>query len=51
MKHYTEYIWFHTGKQREFINITGTVQDIVQKSGVDEGMVLVSAMHLSLIHI
>lgn len=47
MKHYTEYLWFHTGKQREFINITGTVQNIVEKSGVDEGMVLVSAMHIT----
>ena len=47
MKHYTEYLWFNTGKQREFINITDTVQEIVHKSGIEEGMVLVSAMHIT----
>lgn len=47
MKHYTEYLWFNTGKQREFINITDTVEKIVQKSDVDDGMVLVSAMHIT----
>ncbi|MDZ4859900.1 MAG: secondary thiamine-phosphate synthase enzyme YjbQ [Candidatus Hydrogenedentes bacterium] len=43
----TEYLWFNTKKHREYINITDTVQDIVSKSGVQEGMVLVSAMHIT----
>jgi secondary thiamine-phosphate synthase enzyme len=47
MKSYTEYLWFSTKKQREYINITETVQEIVAKSGVKEGMVLVSAMHIT----
>jgi len=47
MKHYTEYLWFNTGKQREFINITGTVDQIVKNSGITEGFVLVSAMHIT----
>ena len=47
MKFATEYLWFNTKKHREYINITGTVKEIVRKSGVQEGMVLVSAMHIT----
>lgn len=47
MKTSTEYLWFSTSKHREYVNITGKVQEIVTKSGVHEGMVLVSAMHIT----
>jgi len=47
MKFATEYLWFNTSKKREYINITSKVQEVVQKSGVQEGMVLVSAMHIT----
>jgi secondary thiamine-phosphate synthase enzyme len=47
VKFFTEYLWFNTQKHREYINITGTVQDIVDRSGIKEGMVLVSAMHIT----
>ncbi|MEK7249931.1 MAG: secondary thiamine-phosphate synthase enzyme YjbQ [Bacteroidota bacterium] len=47
MKSCTEYLWFNTKKHREYINITGRVRDIVEKSGVKEGMALVSAMHIT----
>jgi secondary thiamine-phosphate synthase enzyme len=47
MKFATEYLWFNTKKHREYINITGQVEEIVRKSGVQEGMVLVSAMHIT----
>lgn len=47
MKFATEYLWFCTERQREYINITDEVQDIVRKSGIQEGMVLVSAMHIT----
>jgi len=47
MKFYTDYLWFNTSKHREFINISSEVEDAVQKSGVKEGMVLVSAMHIT----
>lgn len=47
MKFATEYLWFNTQKHREYINITDEVQDIVTQSGVQEGMVLVSAMHIT----
>jgi secondary thiamine-phosphate synthase enzyme len=47
MKSHTEYIWFNTKKHREYINITPQVEEILAKSGIQEGMVLVSAMHIT----
>lgn len=47
MKFHTEYLWFNTKKRREYINITHEVENAVMKSGVKEGMVLVSAMHIT----
>ncbi|HLX13388.1 MAG TPA: secondary thiamine-phosphate synthase enzyme YjbQ [Bacteroidota bacterium] len=47
MKHLTEYLWFETRKQREYINITPQVEELVGRSGVQDGMVLVSAMHIT----
>ncbi|MBP8128566.1 MAG: secondary thiamine-phosphate synthase enzyme YjbQ [Candidatus Hydrogenedentes bacterium] len=47
MKFTTEYLEFHTRKHREYINITDKVEAAVGKSGVREGMVLVSAMHIT----
>ena len=47
MKFHTEYMWFNTKSKREWINITSDVESAVQKSGIEEGMVLVSAMHIT----
>lgn len=47
MRFATEYLWFNTEHAREYINITEKVEGIVRKSGVKEGMVLVSAMHIT----
>ena len=47
MKAYTEYLTFNTRKRRELIRITDTVKEAVRKSGVKEGLCLVSAMHLT----
>ncbi len=47
MKTATSYLWFNTKSHREYINITGQVEEIVRTSGVQEGMVLVSAMHIT----
>ncbi len=47
MKTATEYLWFQTKQHREYINISRQVQDIVSRSGILEGMVLVSAMHIT----
>ena len=44
---HTHYLWFNTAKHREYINITREVEDVVRKSGVQDGMVLVSAMHIT----
>jgi len=47
MKTFTEYLFFNTRERQEFIRITDEVQRIVETSGVQEGMVLVSAMHIT----
>jgi len=44
---HTDYLWFHTKKRREVIRITDEVSAIVSTSGVREGLVLVSAMHIT----
>ena len=47
MKVLTEYLWFNTKKRQEFVRITDEVARVVEKSGVAEGLVLVSAMHIT----
>jgi secondary thiamine-phosphate synthase enzyme len=47
MKFHTEYSTFHTRKHREYIHITPQIEAITKKSGIKEGMVLVSAMHIT----
>ena len=47
MKFLTEHLAFSTDKRREFINITPTVEALVEKSGVKEGLCLVNAMHIT----
>jgi secondary thiamine-phosphate synthase enzyme len=47
MKSYTDYLWYTTKKHREYINITPEVERILAKSSIKEGMILVSAMHIT----
>ena len=47
MKSHTEYLWFNTKKHREFINITDEVEKALAKSQIKEGLILVSAMHIT----
>lgn len=47
MTFHTEYLTFHTRKHREYVHITPQVESIVRKAGVKDGMVLVSAMHIT----
>lgn len=47
MKSYTKYLVFNTRSRRELVRITGRVEDVVRESGVQEGLVLVSAMHIT----
>ena len=44
---HTDYLWFNTRQRQEFIRITDKVADIVRASGVQDGLVLVSAMHIT----
>ncbi|MHB8996284.1 MAG: secondary thiamine-phosphate synthase enzyme YjbQ [Armatimonadota bacterium] len=47
MKTHTKYLYFNTERHREYINITDEVEQTVRESNVQEGMVLVSAMHIT----
>jgi len=47
MKSLREYLWFDTKTRREYLNITPQVQEVVRKSGVQEGLCLVNAMHIT----
>lgn len=47
MKSYRKELWFDVKKRREFINITTQVKDCLKESGVQEGLVLVNAMHIT----
>lgn len=47
MKSYRQELVFTTEKRRQFINITGKVQNAVAESGIREGLVLVNAMHIT----
>jgi len=47
VKSLTEHLWFEVPNRRGFVNITGTVEELVRKSGVKEGLCLVNAMHIT----
>ncbi|MGV3622889.1 MAG: secondary thiamine-phosphate synthase enzyme YjbQ [Archangium sp.] len=47
MKTLTEYLWYETENRRELVRITDEVEAAVKKSGIQEGMALVSAMHIT----
>jgi secondary thiamine-phosphate synthase enzyme len=47
MKFHTEYLTFNTSQHREYLHITPAVEAILRKSAIREGMVLVSAMHIT----
>jgi thiamine phosphate synthase YjbQ (UPF0047 family) len=47
MASHTRYLTFETAERRQFVRITDEVQQAVDESGVAEGMVLVSAMHIT----
>jgi len=44
---HTEYLTFHTKTRRAYVHITPQVEAILKKSGIKEGMILVSAMHIT----
>jgi secondary thiamine-phosphate synthase enzyme len=47
MKSRTEYLTFNLSARMAFENITPTIEQIVRKSGVQEGIVLCNAMHIT----
>ena len=47
MKHLRQELWFNTPHRRDYINITGEIEKLVRKSGVQNGLVLVNAMHIT----
>lgn len=47
MKHLREELWFQTPHRRDYINITDEVEQLIRKSGVQEGLCLVNAMHIT----
>jgi len=47
MKSHTNYLWFETKARRDLVNVTDEVEGTVRKSGVQEGLCLVSAMHIT----
>ena len=47
MKHLREELWFDVPRRREYLNITGQVEELVRKSGVQNGLCLVNAMHIT----
>ena len=47
MKSLTEHLWFEVPNRRGFVNITDSIERLVVRSDVQEGLVLVSAMHIT----
>ena len=47
MKSYRKELWFETSTRRAFLNITGQVEKCLLESGIQEGLVLVNAMHIT----
>jgi len=47
MRSYRKELWFHVPQRMGFINITGAVEDCLKESGIQEGLCLVNAMHIT----
>lgn len=47
MKSHRQELWFQTGTRRAYLNITPQVEAELQASGIQEGLVLVNAMHIT----
>ena len=47
MKSYRKELWFQVPTRRDFIHITPQVEECIRESGVQEGLVLVNAMHIT----
>ncbi len=47
MKSFKKYLYFRTTQRREYINITGKVEECLRESKIKEGLCLVNAMHIT----
>jgi len=47
MKSYRQELWFNVPSRRGFINITPQVHECLRESGIQEGLLLVNAMHIT----
>jgi len=47
VKSLTEHLWFETPHRRDYLNVTDQIEELVRKSGVQEGLCLVNAMHIT----
>jgi secondary thiamine-phosphate synthase enzyme len=47
MKSHRKELWFETPQRLAFVNITAQVEEALRDSGVQEGLCLVNAMHIS----
>jgi secondary thiamine-phosphate synthase enzyme len=47
VKSYRKELWFNLPERMAFINISGDVEECLRESGVQEGLVLVNAMHIT----
>ncbi len=47
MKTYTDYLMMNTRQRKELVNITDDITKAVSKSGIQEGLILASAMHIT----
>ena len=47
MKSFTEYFWFNTKQRQDLVRITDQIEELVERSGIREGLCLVNAMHIT----
>ncbi|GMV96863.1 MAG: YjbQ family protein [Phycisphaerae bacterium] len=47
MRSYRKELWFQTPHRRDYVNITGQVEEALRESGIREGLCLVNAMHIT----
>ncbi|MBF0357248.1 MAG: YjbQ family protein [Magnetococcales bacterium] len=47
MKSFRKELWFNIKYRREFINITSQIEECLAQSGIQEGLILVNAMHIT----
>jgi secondary thiamine-phosphate synthase enzyme len=47
MKSYRKELWFEAGQRRQLINMTSQVSECLRESGIQEGLCLVNAMHIT----